>query len=85
MEKGEIAEGLVLVTVDLTASTTDPEVAAAAIGVPATAIDVAFGVALVNPGIHRCAVRVDYAAFRKRRQTKFNVSGPYADPVVEAL
>ena len=85
MEKGELAEGLVLVTVDLTFNTTDPEVAAAAIGVPAAAIDLAFGVALVNPGIHRCAVKVDYAAFRKRRRTKFNVSGPYADPVVKPL
>ena len=76
---------LVLVTVDLTVNTTDREVAAAAIGVPATAINVAFGVTLVDPGIHCHSVKVDYAAFRTRRQTKFNVSGPYPDPVVEPL
>ena len=85
MKPGETMENLVLITVDLADSTTDADVVAAAIGVPSDAIDVAFGVVLIDPFLHRCAVKVKYAAFSERSETEFLVAGPYADPIVETL
>lgn len=56
-------EVIVLVTADLATNTNDPEVVAEAIGVPATAIDIGYGVVSIYPALNRCAVRVDYVAF----------------------
>ena len=73
----------VLITVDLESNSPSPDVAAVAIGVPATAIDGGFGVVTLDPQLHRYAVKVDAAAFRKRRRTGYAVCGPFSDPAIE--
>ena len=73
---------MALVTVDLPSDTKNIQIAAEAIGVPVSALDQEFGVVVVNPAIHRYAARVDPSAFERRENTRFAVSGPYADPMI---
>lgn len=82
-EDGPLTNLPVLVTVDLDSNNPSADVAAMAIGVPTAAIDGGFGVLMLDPRLHRHAVKVDAAAFRERRCTGYAVSGPFSDPPVE--